>query len=78
MMSHRLSRVRLAALVAMLVAATTPAFAQLDPLFFLKGQAATSVSPNMAPNVVFVVLLFISVDDPAAKRRDSILQPCAI
>src|SRR5712691_5346811 len=54
-MSHRLSRVRLAALVAMLVAATTPAFAQLDPLFFMRGQAATSVSPNMAPNVIFVV-----------------------
>src|SRR2546425_8476764 len=54
-MSHRLSRVRLAALVAMLVAATTPAFAQLDPLFFMRGQAATSGSPNMAPNVIFVV-----------------------
>ena len=54
-MSHRLSRVRLTAIVAAIAASTTPAFAQLDPLFFMRGQAATSTTPNMAPNVVFLV-----------------------
>jgi hypothetical protein len=68
-MSHRHSRIRLAVLVGAVAASTTPAFAQLDPLFFMRGQAATSSTPNMAPNVIFVV------DTSNRMQRDAATDP---
>src|SRR5581483_9733759 len=54
-MKTKLFRVRAAAAAALLVAASAPASAQIDPLYFMRGQAFTNQASNTAPNVVFVV-----------------------